>query len=59
MEIENDILMINNIVRDNGYTGVGDRPSNRKTFFTKELPKLVEDIHNKTFEDITDDSDDL
>ena len=39
--------------------GVGDRKSNRKTFFIKTLPKLVEEIQNKTFEEITDDSDDL
>ena len=42
-----------------GYTGIGDNKSKRKTFLTITLPKLVEDIQNKTFEEITDDSDDL
>ena len=32
---------------------------NRKTFFTKTLPELVDDIQNKTFDEITDDSDDI
>ena len=56
---ENDILMLNNIIRDLGYTGRGDHQSKRKTFLTEKLPKLVEDIQNKTFEEITEDSDDL
>ena len=51
--------MMYNIIRDLGYTGIGDKKSNRKTFFTKALPKLVEKIQNKTFEEITDSSDDL
>ena len=59
MKIENDFLMMNNIINDLGYTVVGDRDSKRKTFFTKILPKLVEQIQNKTFDEITDDSDDL
>ena len=59
MKNESDILMMNNIIRDLGYTGDDDRNSKRKLFFTKTLPKLVEDIQNKTFEEITDDSDDL
>ena len=42
-----------------GYTCVGDRPSNRKTFFTKILPKLVEEIQNKTLDEIIDNHDDL
>ena len=54
-----DILMMNNIIRDLGYTGKEDRDSKRKTFFLKKLPKLVNDIQNRTFEEITDDSDDL
>ena len=56
---EDDILMMYNIKRDSGYTSRGDRQSNRKTFFTTTLPKLVEKIQNKTFDEITDDSDDL
>ena len=56
---ENDILMLYNIVSDIGYTGTGDIKSKRKIFLTEKLPKLVEDIQNRTFEEITDDSDDL
>ena len=48
---------MNNIINDLGYTGVGDKSSSRKTFFTKNLRKFFEDIQNKTFEEITDDSD--
>ena len=59
MKNENDILMLNNIIRDLGYTGVGDYQSKRKTFLTETLPKLVEDIQNRTFEEITDNSNDL
>ena len=59
MKDENDILMMYNIIRDLGYSGIGDRDSKRKTFFTKKLPKLVEDIQNKTFDEIIDDSDSL
>ena len=59
MKDENDILMTYNIIRDLGYDGTGDRDSKRKTFFLKKLPKLVEDIQNKTFDEITDNSDDL
>ena len=50
---------MNNIKNDLGYTGLRDYPSKRKTFLTVTLPKLVEKIQNKTFEEITDDSDDL
>ena len=59
MTNENDILMMNNIIRDIGYTGAGDRDSKRKLFFTKRLQKLAEEIQNKTFEEINDDIDDL
>ena len=59
MKNENDILMMNNIIRDLGYTGVGDKKSNRKIFLTTTLPELVEEIQNKTFEEIIDSSDDL
>ena len=40
MKNENDILMLNNIINDLGYTGDGNRDSKRKTFFTKLLPKF-------------------
>ena len=59
MRNESDILMMNNILMDLGYTGDDDRNSKRKIFFTKSLPKLVEEIQNRTFEEITDDSDEL
>ena len=59
MKNENDILMLNNIISDLGYTGIGDHKSFRKTFLTEKVPKLVEEIQNKTFEEITDNSDDL
>ena len=59
MKNENDILMLNNIIRDLGYTGLGDYTSKRKTFLTITLPKLVEEIQNRTYEEITDDSNDL
>ena len=59
MKNEADILMMNNIKNDLGDTGLRDYPSKRKTFLTKTLPRLVEEIQKKTFEEITDDSDDL
>ena len=59
MKNENDILMLNNIIGDLGYTGIGDHTSKRKTFLTITLPKLIEEIQNKLFEEITDDYDDL
>ena len=48
MKNENDILMLNNIIRDLGYTGIGDHKSFRKIFLTENFPKLVEEIQNKT-----------
>ena len=59
MKIESDILMMNKIIRYLGYTGDVDKPSKRKTFLRITLPRLVEEIQNKTFEETTDDSDDL
>ena len=52
MKNEYDISMINNIMRDLGYTGIGDHKSFRKTFLTEKLPKLVEEIQNRTFDEI-------
>ena len=52
MKTGNDIFMMKNIIRELGYTSIGDTKSNRKTFFTKTLPKLVEVIQNKTFSEI-------
>ena len=59
MKNENDILMLNNIIRDLGYTGIGDNKSKRKTFLIEKLPKLVEEIQNKTFEEIIDEPNNL
>ena len=44
--------MMNFIKNDLGYTGVEDRPSNEKAFLTKTLPKLVDEIQNKTYDEI-------
>ena len=55
MKNENHILMMNNIINDLGYPDIGDRDSKKKNF-TKTLPKLVEEIQNKTFDELTDDS---
>ena len=57
MRKENDILRMNNIVKGLGYTGIDNRDWKRKTFLTKKLPRLDEEIQNKTFWEITDDSD--
>ena len=59
MKNDEDFLMLYNILKDVNYTGRGDRPSNGKTFFKRELPKKVSDIHNMRFDENTDDSDDL
>ena len=59
MKNENDLLMLNNIIRDLGYTSRGDHQSKRKTFLTETLPNLVEEIQNRTYEEITDESDNL
>ena len=54
---EKDILMLYNIINDLGYTGIDDIKSKRRIILTEKLPKLVEGIQNKTFEEITDNSD--
>ena len=59
MKNENDILMLNNIINDLGYTGRGDIKSKRKIFLTEKLPRLVEEIQNRTYEEITLDSDNI
>ena len=51
MKNEKDILMMTNIKNYLGYTGVGDRPSNRRTFLTITLPKLVDEIQKRTFDE--------
>ena len=59
MKNDDDLLMLYNILKDVKYTGNGDRPSNRKNFFTIELPKKVSEINNLRFNENIDDSDDL
>ena len=50
MKNESDILMMNNIIRDLGYTGARNQTSARKNFLTETLPKLVEEIENESFD---------
>ena len=57
MKNDNGFLMLYNILKDLGYAGVKDRPSNRKSFFTIDLPKRVSEINNIRFIENTDDSD--
>ena len=52
MKNENDNLMMNNIIRDLGYTGYVYRDSKRKTFLIITLPKLVHEVQNRTFDEI-------
>ena len=54
MKIKDDILMMYNIVRGLEYTVVGDKKLNRKTFFTKTHPEVVEGIQNKAFDEGTE-----
>ena len=56
MENENDILKMYNIIREVGYTGIGDKDLKRKVFFAQKLPEGFEEIQNKTFGEITIDS---
>ena len=51
--------MLHKRKNDLNYTGVADKSSKRKTFLTKTLPKISDDIQNKTFEEIIDSSDDV
>jgi len=59
MKNDDDFVMLYHILKDVKYTGIGDRPSNRKKFFTETLPKKVSEIQNIRFDETTDDSDDL
>ena len=59
MKNDNDILMMNSNKNDLSCTGIGDKPSKRKTFFTKTLPKLVKEHQSETLDEIIDNSDDL
>ena len=51
--------MMINIIGDLGYTGKGQKSPKGKTYSTKTFPKIVEEIQNKTFDEIIDRSDDL
>ena len=57
MKNDDDFVMLYNILKDVKYTGNGDRPSNRKNFFTIELLKKVSEINNVRFIENTNDSD--
>ena len=59
MKNAKDILMMNSDLNDLSSTGIGVGDTKKKTFFTITLPKLFEEIQNKSFEEITDDSDDF
>ena len=52
MKEGSDTLMMNNFVRNLGYTSVGKKIQNENFFFVLELPKRAEDIHNKTFDEV-------
>ena len=57
MKNDDDFVMLYNILKDIGYTGNKDRRSDRKNFFTIELPKKVSEINNVNFIENTNDSD--
>ena len=60
MKNETDILMMNKIKKkDLKYTSVDNKTSNRITFLTITLPKTVDDIQNKSFDEKINDSDKL
>ena len=42
MKKDGDILMINNIINDIGYTGIGDKKSKRENFLLIDLLKLLQ-----------------
>ena len=54
MKKESGILMMSKVLKDLGYISIGDRDWKRKTFFTKTLPKVIEKIQNKIFDDFKD-----
>ena len=59
MNNDDDFIMLYNILTAVNYTGNRDRPSNRKKFFTIDLPKKVSEIQNIRFDENTDNSDNL
>ena len=54
-----DILVMNNIKNEKNFTRIGDESSKRKPCSKQELPKLVEHIPNKKFDEIINNSDNL
>ena len=46
MNNDDDFLTLCNILKDNKYTDIKDRPPNRKAFFTKDLPKNISEKQN-------------
>ena len=59
MKNENDILMMSDIISYSGYTTIGDESSRWQKSFTITLRKIVNDIRNKTFDKIIENSDNL
>ena len=57
MNNDDDFLMLYKILKDVKYTGSGDRSTNRKKFFTIDLPKKVSEIQNIRFDENTHDFD--
>ena len=57
MTKDSDILLFNNIKKDVRYTGVGDRSSNCKLFFLKDLPKGVAENQSRVLKKKESDSD--
>ena len=51
MKDDTDILMMYNNIYDLEYRSIGDKSSKTKTTFTIKLPKLVEEIQNKNFDE--------
>ena len=47
MNNDDDFIMLYNFLKDVNYTGNRDGPSNRKKFFTTDLPKKVSEIQTK------------
>ena len=59
MKNEKDIFKTNNNKNDFNYTGIGDKSPRRRTFFTITLPKLVNHIQNKIFDENINNRDNL
>ena len=51
MKKDSDILMMNNIINDIGYTGDVNKKAKRENFLLIGLPKKVAEIENKELSD--------